>query len=118
MYGGVGGGSCEAPPYPDRKGSVVSKTICGVRCFSEVPLAFELNVNDDGMGLTLSWADTIFSKTIVKDQDGKAITGTEHFLNEIFREIRGAIMAKALIVNKVKHAPCLDDDLSQIGAKM
>ena len=72
----------------------MSKTTCGIRCFSEAPLAFELNVNDDGMGLTLSWTDTIFSETLVKDQDGKAITGTEHFLNEIFREIGEAIMDK------------------------
>jgi len=30
MYGGVGGGSCEAPPYPDSPNSVVFFIIPGI----------------------------------------------------------------------------------------
>jgi len=73
----------------------MTKTICGVRYSAKSPLAFELIVNEDKMGLTLSWTDTIFSETVVIGPDKKEKTGTEHFLNEIFSEIREVIMDKA-----------------------
>ena len=70
------------------------KTICGMRLSNKKPLAYKIVFNEDGMGLTLSWTDTIFSETVVIGPNKREMTGTEHFINDIFDEIRDAIMKK------------------------
>lgn len=71
------------------------KTICGIRCSAKDPSAFELIIDNDKKKLTLSWTDTMYSETVVIGQNGKEITGTEHFLNEISREICDSIMGQS-----------------------
>lgn len=66
-----------------------------MRFSNKRPLSFKLVVNEDGMGLTLSWTDTIFSETVVIGPNKREMTGTEHFINELFCEIRDAIIAKS-----------------------
>jgi hypothetical protein len=72
----------------------MSEIICGIRCSAKNPSAFKLIIDNDKKRLMLSWTDTIYSETVVIGPNGKEITGTEHFLNEISREIRDTVMGK------------------------